>query len=107
MTLEHRDSQVADYSVVLSGPPVEAALEDWPFDSHVLKLNKRFSRAGGFKELLDAVITTPYDQSLVSTPLWQPEGRACARHLVLLVVAARRKMLITQPEAGRLPWRVT
>jgi hypothetical protein len=58
---------VADYSVVLSGPPVEDALKDWPFDTHVLKLNKPFSRAGGFKDLLDAVITTPNDQSLVSS----------------------------------------
>jgi hypothetical protein len=95
VTLEHRDSQVADYSVVLSGPPVEAALEDWPFDSHVLKLNKRFSRAGGFKELLDAVITTPNDQSLVSTPLWQ--GRACVRHFVSrpLVVDMRGRSCAT------------
>ena len=56
---------VADYSVKLTGPPVEDALEDWPFDSHVLKLTTPFSRAGGFQHLLNKAITTPPDESLV------------------------------------------
>ena len=51
--------------MVLSGPPVEDALAEWPFDAHVVKLTTAFSRAGGFKTLLETAITTPPEQSLV------------------------------------------
>ena len=43
---------------------VEDALADWPFDTHVLKLETQFSRAGGFQRLLDNVIATPPKESI-------------------------------------------
>jgi hypothetical protein len=56
---------VADYNDVTSGVPLEAALEDWPYDRAVIRLHGAFSRAGGFQRCLDHIVTTPRNQSLV------------------------------------------
>jgi hypothetical protein len=56
---------VADYNDVTSGVPLEAALEDWPYDRAVIHLHGAFSRAGGFQRCLDHIVTTPRNQSLV------------------------------------------
>ena len=56
---------VADFNDVVSGPPIDAALEDWPYDKAVVSLHGLFSRAGGHQRVIDHVVTTPRDKSLV------------------------------------------
>ena len=58
---------VADYnSGDAVGPPLAAALEDWPFDAFTVNVTGRFSRAGGFQALLNhGAVTTPADASII------------------------------------------
>ena len=56
---------VADYNDVVSGAPLSAALEDWPYDKAVISLHGNFSRAGGFQRAIDHLVTTPKTKSMV------------------------------------------
>ena len=50
---------VADYNDVVTGVPLDVALEDWPYDKAVISLHGNFSRAGGFQRAIDHLVTTP------------------------------------------------
>lgn len=56
---------VADYNDTPYGPSVDMALADWPLNAHVVPVKGNFSRAGGLQKLLDNVVTTPPEQSLM------------------------------------------
>ena len=56
---------IANFDDVLSGVPLSRAVEPWPFDVEVLSMKGGFSPAGGFEAVVQKVVKTPYDKSLI------------------------------------------
>jgi hypothetical protein len=56
---------IADYGDDPWGPPAKLALESWPFDYHLLHMRGPFSRAGGLQALMNTMIRTPHERSIV------------------------------------------
>jgi hypothetical protein len=55
----------ADFDDVVAGTTVWEALEPWHYSKAVVSAKGRFKRAGGFQFVLDSLVTTPANDSIL------------------------------------------
>jgi hypothetical protein len=58
-------SSSSSSSSQVSGVTVDEALQDWPLDKAVVRLEGVFSRAGGFQRIMDHLVKTPREESIL------------------------------------------